>query len=491
MKKFAISSLILGLGITNLFAGDPPEEPSVVGIIVDGAGSTTVKEEIHYKKTTTHNPGTKGIVIIPTQTREAKDMNPFKDSNHFESSFVDSNLEFRTKKLTLIISKDGVNVNGEFHQWKDEERSMGVFNSAEKVSVEEISSGFKVTVDWARHVPPRYKADILELTTEQVKSTVDVEWSLFDPSGDVASEIQKLDNSDKINNLISLINPFLQEPFNKRLYLEANATYKERAIRNAIELANKTYRGDARDDILLEFLLNNYAVGFNPDEIIQISNATYRGDARDEILYTATQAYLYFYSEEDILKLSKNSYRGDNRDRILKLLATRRAGVSPGQVIIKPRFDEGDLDRSRYVSNLIKTARQTTNSSSQNSILVDGFVSNIDLGYSITEILKIARATTNSSSQNHILVKAAEYYRNRFDQDDFRILAHATTNSSSQNYILGIASEQLIRKPRRFYNDDPDLKEEYRGNRGDSQSTKVKVDIEGVDNAEVDIRINQ
>ena len=485
MKKLAISSLILGMGLTNAFGNHHETAPSAIGIVVDSNSSTTVQEEIHYKKTTTTHAAPRGIVIIETDQPE-QDQNPFEDPNHFESSFQNNKLEFRTKKLTLIIGKEGVEVNGDFQQWKNEERSMGVFNSAEKVDVEELGDGIRVTVNWARHVPPRYKDDILELSKDRVKTTEDVQWSLFDPSGDVDSNVQKLDSADKINNLISLVNPFLKEPYNKKLYLDANASYKERAIHNAITLANKTYRGDARDDILLEFFLHNYGVGFDPDEVIQISNATYRGDARDEILYNAAQAYLYFYTEEEIIKLSNHTYRGDNRDRILKLLARRKAGFYSSNVILKPAINEADLERSRYVSNLISTARQTTNSSSQNRILLDGFEANLDLQFSLTEVLKIARATTNSTSQNSILVSAAEHYQKRWSQEDFRILARATTNSSTQNYILEIASRVLIHKPGRFY--DQDLKDEYRSDSKPSQA-KVQVDIEGAENAEVDVRI--
>ena len=486
MRKLAVSGLILGLGLSSSFAEHSENNPSNVDIIVESsANQRTIEETIHYKKTVTTNQSPKGIVIIPSD-QSAADQNPFSDPNHFESSFRNGKLEFKTKKLTLTINQDGIEVNGDFYQWKNEERSIGVFNSAEKVQVEKLKNGIKVTVNWSRHVPPRYKDDILELTKETVKTTEDVQWSLWDPSGNIDSDVQKLDSADKINNLVTLINPFLKKPCNKKLYLDANASYKEKAINNAIELAGKTFRGDARDDILLEFFLNNYSVGFDVDEVLELASATFRGDARDELLFNAAQAYLYFYTEEEIIKLSNSTFRGDNRDRILKLLATRKTGFYPSPVILKPAIGEADMERSRFVSNLINTARQTTNSSSQNKILLDGFESNLDQNFSLTEVLKIARSTTNSTTQNNVLVIAAERYRKRWSQEDFRILARATTNSSTQNYILEIASVALIHKPNRFYDGNHD-----HGHSGRGSSAKVQVDIKGADKAEVDVRIKQ
>ena len=224
MWKLAVSGLILGLGYSSGFAQESHDTPSAIDIIVEaGSNQSTIEESVHYRKTVTTSQSPKGIVIIPSD-ESTIDQNPFSDPDHFESSFQNGKLEFKTKKLTLTVDQNGIEVNGDFYQWKDEERSIGVFNSAEKVQVENLDNGVKVTVNWSRHVPPRYKDDTLELTEGTVKTTEDVQWSLWDPSGNVDSDVQKLDSAHKINNLVSLINPFLKKPCNKKLYLDANAS---------------------------------------------------------------------------------------------------------------------------------------------------------------------------------------------------------------------------------------------------------------------------
>lgn len=513
-KKLAISSLIIASSVYQVSADTDDFADSI--IIQTSGSETTVEESLHYKRTTkTVNTG-ETTVVVPTEQDEIDPNNPYSDSKYFTKVFDKEaeTLTFKTKIMTLVIAKDGVTVNGTFHQWKNNEKSMGIFNSAEDVSIETIDNGFKIVVNWERHVPPRYKDDELTITEDSVKTTEDVEWSVMDWSGDVSSDIQKLNSSDAVNSLVTLINPFLSKPFHGRLYQKENMTYREMLVDRIIEQGNKLYGSDAENEFKREAFLKHYKVGFTADELIRLGKSMYGSDAENEILYMGAQAYLYSYTIDDLNRVADASYGSDAENRVRALINQKNLlAKDEGIPVVRdiPGHSMEEIDRSRYISKLIQVANDTRSSSSQDRILYDGLRNNLEREFSVTDILRIARATRSSGAEDEILVFAAKVYKNRLTQDDLKRLARATRSSSAQDEItmiqaaaLGATNRFYDRDLKPGYGDDyydSDTKPGYGGGYSDTKpqyndqkspgKAKVKVQIDGAGDADVDIKINQ
>lgn len=494
MRKFAICLAVSLTVSINLQA----ERVSLESISLDTAGSeeTVVEERLTYERRvtqTTVNPD--GIVIIPGDNENPDEIqNPFEDPLHFEvtEAVAEGAITYRTKNLTLGIAEDGATINGEFHQWRHKNYSWGVFDRAREIDVSvQTEDGVKVIVDvnWTRKVWGSSGRDTIELSKDEFKTTEEVSDSILDLANDFEQGILKLDSAAKINKLVSLINPFLAEPYTKRLVVEENLTQRERFIQKLIAQSKDLFGAGAQNEFLKRKFIQNYKMGFSAEELIQIADASFGADAQNEILHMGAQAYLYFYSEDDIRKVAKAAFGVDAENKILMLLAERGAGSQANVIRQIPGTSEADLERSRFVSDLLDTARATTSASAHNRILRDGFNNNLDLRFSLTDVLRIARATTSASSQNQILRKAAEYYGPRWSQEDFRILARATTSSSAQNSILEIAADYLNnRRGSGFY--DSDIKDDYRRSDSDYKDGSGGGELKEGSDTRVDVRIN-
>lgn len=495
MRKFAISIAISLVASTSVQAQQVTMESIVVD---DGGSSTTVVEErmTYQRRVTQTGESPSGIVIIPGDSADSGEEsdNPFEDPEHFEITDdpVAGVLLYRTKNLTLKVAEDGVVINGDFHKWRHKNYSWGVFDRAREIEVKvESDEDVKITVDvnWKRTIWGSAGKDTIELSKTEFKTTEEVTDSILDLGNDFDQGILKLDSSQKINKLVSLINPFLAEPYNKALVQSENLSQREQLIERMISQAQELYGADAENEFLKRKFIQHYKVGFTADELIKIAQAAYGADAENEILKMGAQAYLYFYSEDDIKKVGKAAYGADAENEILMLLTERGAGSQAGVIREIPGTSEEDMERSRFVSDLIATAKDATTNASRNRILMNGFMDNLDLNFSLTDIMRIARLTTTNAARNELLEYAARHYGRKWSQDDFRVLARAATTNAARNRILELSAEYLTdRAGSGFY--DSDFKDDYRSSDGDYKDGHNGGDLKEGSDTRVDVRIN-
>ncbi|MCJ8346861.1 hypothetical protein MJH12_15065, partial [bacterium] len=349
--------------------------------------------------------------------------------------------------------------------------------------------------------PPRYKDDELTITENHIKTSENVDWSIFDWAGDVSSDIKKLNSSDAINSLVNLINPFLAQPFQGRLYQKENMTYREMLVERIVEQSKKLIGPTAQNEFITESFLSYYKVGFSSSELINLAESLIGPTAKNKLLYMGAQAYLYSFKIDELNQVANASVGPTSKNKILHLISQKSLLGSDKVVDIVreiPGYATEDIERSRYISKLIQVAKGTRTSAAEDEILFNGLRNNLEREFSLVDILRIARATRTSRAQDRILLFAARAYRKKWSQSDLHTLARATRTSSAEDEVTMIRAE-MLGATNRFYNrdvkpgysdydSDYDTKSRYQKPQGKS---KVSVKIEGSGDAEVDIRINQ
>ena len=448
MKKFAISGLLIGLSMVTTISHSNPTSDD---LIFRGGDSET-----YYRGTVNHHHVPGNVVVIPGDKKTGKDGrdNPFKNPDHFvtQESLSDQTLRYRTKNIDMKVAEDGVTINGDFHEWRRKNDSWGIFDRARKAEIS-VSSKSKVTfqikVDWQRPIWQSAGQDNLLLDKNQIRTSEEVSKSLFNLGNDFESGVMKLDSAEKINKLVSIVNPYLAKPYTKRLIIKDNLSAKERVIETIITQADALHGTAAENEFLRQKFIENYWIGFNADDLIKIAKAAFGTAAENEILLIGAKAYLYYYSEEDIRKVAKAAFGTAAENEILMLLAKKGAGSGQGPVVSVEGYTEADLERSRFISDLINAANRSSNSESSDRILIAGFEQNLHRNFSVTDIKRISRNIANKASTNRLLVKAANYYKHRWTQEEFKLLSDATVYQQASDQITALAASQ-IGKPRRI-----------------------------------------
>jgi hypothetical protein len=424
--------------------------------------------------------------------------NPFSDPDYFESSYEDSSktLFFKTKKLCITLNGQGATINGEFHQWRVREKSWGIFNSDETISIEHNQDvyndepGYEVTIKWARRVPPRFKDTVLKISKSMMSSTEDLEWSLIDPSGNVEQEMIQLNSADKLNSLVSFLNPYFEEPYTKELFIPENATYKERLMQRLLTTSSETHSQSSHDEILVKGFMNHYTIGFTYDEVLQLSKATYQSFNHDEILMSAAKAYLYVYSDDEIRQLSSSVHSTSIRDEILKLLAFKDENGS-GVSNIAEHTSQSHSTNYNAVRDLIRLSRGEGPESEKTEIIMNGINR---LKYttvlSAVELCTLADSVSGSKNHDNILMTGMKAYADFYDYNEAeKIIENAVsykTERKLRNIYAGGGTAKI--EENRFYtgNNGPTIHIE--GTQGSNvtietetshtQTTSIKLDNE-------------
>tara|TARA_Y100000589_G_scaffold10613_2_gene8792 strand:- start:725 stop:2152 length:1428 start_codon:yes stop_codon:yes gene_type:complete len=447
MKKFAISGFLVGLSmLTTLSHANPSSED----LIFRGGDSET-----YHRGTVNehHVPG--NVVVIPGDKKNGKDgrNNPFTDPDYFvaKESLSNQFIHYRTKNLDLKVAEDGVTINGDFHKWRRKNDSWGIFDRAREADIS-VSSRSKVTfqikVDWQRPIWRSAGQDNLLIEKNQVRMSEEVSKSLLNLGNDFESGVIKLDSAEKINSLVSVVNPYLAKPYTKRLVIKDNLSAKERVIETIITQAEALHGATAENEFLRQKFIENYWIGFSADDLIKIAEAAHGASAENEILEIGARAYLYYYSEEDIRKVAEAAHGASAENEILMLLAKKGAGSGRGPVVSVEGYTEADLERSRFISELISAANRSSSKDSSDRILTAGFEQNLHRNFSVTDIKRIARNINSSSTKDRLILRAASYYKHRWTQAEFKMLADATSYTASSDQITALAASQ-IGKPRR------------------------------------------
>ena len=82
-------------------------------------------------------------------------------------------------------------------------------------------------------------------------------------------------------------------------------------------------------------------------------------------------------------------------------------------------------------------------------VLIAGFEQNLHRNFSVTDIKRISRNINNKVSTDRLILKAANYYKYRWTQEEFKMLSDATVYTESSDQITALAASQ-IGKPRRM-----------------------------------------
>ena len=470
MKKFAISGLLLGL---SMVISINHSNPTSDDLIFRGGDSET-----YHRGTVNHHHVPGNVVVIPGDKKSDKDgrSNPFKNPDHFvtKENLRDETIHYRTKYLNLKVAEDGVTINGDFHEWRRKNNSWGIFDRAREAEIN-VSSKSKVTfqikVDWQRPIWRSAGQDNLLLDKNQIRTSEEVSKSLFNLGNDFESGVMKLDSAEKINKLVSIVNPYLAKPYTKRLVIKDNLSAKERVIETIITQADALHGATAENEFLRQKFIENYWIGFSADDLIKIADAAHGATAENEILLIGAKAYLYYYSEEDIRKVAEASHGATAENEILMLLAKKGAGSGQGPVVSVEGYTEADLERSRFISDLISASNRTNSSDSSDRILIAGFEQNLHRNFSVTDIKRISRNINSSGSKDRLILQAAHYYKHRWTQAEFKMLSDSVSSSEISDRITALAASQ-IGKPRRsgaFY----DSQLGY-----GSKSSKFKLEVE-------------
>ena len=447
MKKFAISGLLVGLSLVTTVS---QANPSSDDLIFRGGDSETY----HRGNVNKHVPG--NVVVIPGDKKSGQSGrdNPFNNPAHFEirENRQSQTIRYRTKSLDMKVAEDGVTINGDFHKWRRKNDSWGIFDRAREAEIS-VSSKSKVTfqikVDWQRPIWQSAGQDNLLMDKSQIRTSEEVSKSLFNLGNDFESGVMNLDSAEKINKLVSVVNPYLAEPYTKRLVIKDNLSAKERVIETIIIQADALHGTTAENEFLRQKFIENYWVGFNVDDLIKIAKAAHGTTAENEILLIGAKAYLYYYSEEDIRKVAEAAHGTTAENEILMLLAKKGAGSGQGPVVSVEGYTEVDLERSRFISDLINAADRSSTAESSDRILIAGFEQNLHRNFSVTDIKRISRNINNKVSTDRLILKAANYYKYRWTQEEFKMLSDATVYRQSSDQITALAASQ-IGKPRRM-----------------------------------------
>lgn len=488
MREMKTGLLTFGLSIGLLAAqGDPKSDD-----ISLERKAPVIKQSISHNTHSAYHH-IENVVVIPgdKEVKGSAGDNPFKDANYFEVSEdrESKTILYKTKNMDMKVAEDGVTINGDFHQWRRKNNSWGIFDRAREAEIK-VSNRSKVTfsvkVDWKRPIWRSEGQDNLQLDKNEVRTSAEISQSLFNFGNDFRSGVLKLDSAEKLNKLVNLLNPYLAKPYTKRLLLMNNLSAKERVIETILIQAKALHGQTAENEFLRQKFIENYWIGFSADDLIRIASAAHGQTAENEILYIGARAYLYYYNEEDIRKVAKASHGQTAENQILMLLARKGAGSGEGPVVAVEGYTEADIRRSRFISELIDAANRTSNSSTSDQILIEGFKNNLQRNFSVLDVIRISRSVNNTSSKDSLLLLAAEYYKHRWTQDEFQMLSSSVSSSSISDRITTLAASQ-IGKPRRsgaFYDADADLGQDL--NRSGSVSN-LNMKIEG--DADVNIKI--
>ena len=359
MKKFAISGLIVGLSLVTTVS---QANPSSDDLIFRGGDSETY----HRGNVKKHVPG--NVVVIPGDKKSGQSGrdNPFNNPAHFDikENRQSQTIRYRTKSLDMKVAEDGVTINGDFHEWRRKNDSWGVFDRAREAEISVSNKSkitFQIKVDWQRPIWQSAGQDNLLLDKSQIRTSEEVSKSLFNLGNDFESGVMNLDSAEKINKLVNVINPYLAKPYTERLVIKDNLSAKERVIETIITQADALHGTTAENEFLRQKFIENYWIGFNVDDLIKIAKAAHGTTAENEILLIGAKAYLYYYSEEDIRKVAKAAHGTTAENEILMLLAKKGAGSGQGPVVSVEGYTEADLERSRFISDLINIIQNMNN----------------------------------------------------------------------------------------------------------------------------------